>query len=48
MIRVSEIEYLLKDAREEFEKFDKEINLLKNVHGDLRTYKKMIKLKRYD
>lgn len=48
MIIVSEIEYLPKDAREELEKFDEEINFLNNVFGDVRTYKRMISLKKYD
>jgi hypothetical protein len=48
MIRVSEIKYLPKEFREEFEKFDKEINFLKNVCEDLRTYKRMISFRKYD
>ena len=51
MIRVSEIEYFPKDVREDFEKFDEVITLLKNVYGDLKALKtltRMFELREYD
>jgi hypothetical protein len=42
---------ILRKIREEFEKFEgtmEELYLLKKVAADLKNYRKMIKLKKYD
>jgi hypothetical protein len=48
MIRMSGMEYLPKDVREEFEKLDEEINFLENVRGDIKKFRRMFKFKKYD
>ena len=45
---MSETSYLPENIRKEFEKFDEEINFLKNIYEDLKTCRKMIKLRKYD
>ena len=51
MKTMSENNMLAQKLREEFAKFERtmeELNLLKRVAADLKSYRKMIRLKRYD
>ena len=48
---MSETKSLVEQLHKEFEGFKKsmeELNYLKSVSSDLRTYRRMIKIKRYD
>jgi hypothetical protein len=45
---MGEMEQNIKEQRERFEKTMKELQFLKCVSNDLKEYKKMVKIKKYD